>query len=319
MADPVPVILILADAIDQLLNIDIRPFLPVAPVRAISGTVAFLDPEILLSSLSLRVLGGSGALSGRRPAILVFGGVCSLRDHLELELVALEQALEAAPLEVVWAQDLGVVPEVEALLADQVRARQLLQSAVQRVLLAEVGQGLLAAAVERVRRHDLPVPDLVVADIAAEIADWRVVRRDGFDLQGGDQEDVVLWALRLRDIVALLSCLLVEYVLDSFGLSNVEVAFGGDIDDLGAHVAALAELDLGWAQGGVHVEVDEAPVLQRAVETNDAADVSWKLLAALSRGQVRVLVLPIKLDYEVAIVHVCLWVLVRELIAKELG
>lgn len=63
-----------------------------------------------------------------------------------------------------------------------------------RVLLLEVFQGKLALILKRILRRNFPIPLLVVADIATEIADGRVRGRNRFDLLGRYDEQVVLWA-----------------------------------------------------------------------------------------------------------------------------
>lgn len=184
--------------------------------------------------------------------------------------------------------------------------------------LVEVAHGRLGGQGEGLWRQNLPIPNLIVADVAAEVADGCVVRRDRLDLQRGNQEEMVLRALRLLNVMSGLPRLLVKDVLDPLGLGDVDVALAGHIDDLTTNIAALAELQFWRPQSGIDVEVDEAPVFEHAVEANDAANVPRQLLPALRRRQVRVLIFSVELDDKIAVIDVRLWILVRKLIAEEL-
>lgn len=61
------------------------------------------------------------------------------------------------------------------------------------------------------------------------------------------------------------------------------------------------------------VEVDHAPVLQEAMQPQDAADVAGNLLTALGARQVGLRVLTIQFDDEVPLLEVRLGIFVREL------
>lgn len=77
-------------------------------------------------------------------------------------------------------------------------------------------------------------------------------------------------------------------------------------------------MELHWFQGLLCIEVDKAPVLQEAMESQDTADVASELLATLSAAQVGRRVLSIQLDDVVALLHEGQWVLVAVFAAKVL-
>ena len=188
LANTVPVVLMLADALNQLLDVKICPLLVLLSIDvalASSSRAIALHQHVILGLDALWILSVRGIVSWLFSTRIQVSNH-RLLDHLHLELVALEHALQAGSLEVVWPEDLWIVSKVKALLADEIRARQLLQGAVERVLLPKMSQRLVSAAIEGVSRQYLPVPNLVLAYITAEIADGRILRRYGLDFKGGD-------------------------------------------------------------------------------------------------------------------------------------
>jgi len=53
-----------------------------------------------------------------------------------------------------------------------------------------------------------------------------------------------------------------------------------------AHVRNVSQLNLGGMQIRLNVKVDDAPVFQKGMKSNDAANVAWKLLSAFGSGKV---------------------------------
>jgi len=174
-------------------------------------------------------------------------------------------------------------------------------------------------------RRNFPIPLLVVADIAAEIADGRIGARNRFDLLGRYDEQVVLRALALAFIARRCtwltcrgpSCSFVKNALNRLCLSDVDVALGRSLDDLCTYISTLTKLDLGRNEIRLYIKVDQSPMLQKCVQPDYATNVTRKLLSALSRRQVRVWVLTVHLDDVISIIEICLRVLVRKLIAEE--
>lgn len=104
------------------------------------------------------------------------------------------------------------------------------------------------------------------------MADWLEVVGQGPDLQPSDRENVE--AIILQPLVQVL-CVL-----------RSQEAFVRKLDQLLIEDAAAGEVLLRRLEVLVRVEVDEAPVLEEAVQTQHAADVAGDLLAALGAGQV---------------------------------
>lgn len=67
----------------------------------------------------------------------------------------------------------------------------------------------------------------------------------------------------------------------------------------------------------VHVEVDQAPVLQECVKSDDGAHVAWKLFPTLSGREIGRRLLPVQFDNEVPVVEVLVRSFVREFSTEE--
>ena len=125
------------------------------------------------------------------------------------------------------------------------------------------------------------VPLVVVAYIAAKVAEGCVAGGDSFYLLGGDDEEVALRPIG-RDYLAIRVAfhLLVENILYSLGLGDIDVALGCGINDLRADVATFTEGYFWRSQIWLHIEVDEPPVLKECVQSNNGADITGQFLAA---------------------------------------
>lgn len=66
------------------------------------------------------------------------------------------------------------------------------------------------------------------------------------------------------------------------------------------------------------IEVDQTPVLEETVQTQNTTDIAGNFLAALGARQVGLRILLIQLDNEVTLLEESLRIFVRELAAKEL-
>lgn len=67
----------------------------------------------------------------------------------------------------------------------------------------------------------------------------------------------------------------------------------------------------------LYIEVYEAPVLQESMQTNDAANIAWKILATNCCRKIGIGVFSVKFDYVVSMVKVSSWIFMRELSTEE--
>ena len=62
-------------------------------------------------------------------------------------------------------------------------------------------------------------------------------------------------------------------LLNLLGLSHIDIAFHCSINDGLADIATLTKLYLGRSQIWLNVEINEAPMLQEGMKSDDATDV----------------------------------------------
>ena len=153
---------------------------------------------------------------------------------------------------------------------------------------------------------------LVVANISAEIAHWSVRGTNGFDLLGCDDVHVTLWT------IWVICWFFIKFFLNSFGLGHVDITFRSCLNNLIAHVRNVSQLNLGGMQIGLNVKVDDAPVFQKGMKSNDTANVAWKLLSAFGSGKVCFGVFSVWLYDIISIIQICLRIFMTEFLTEEL-
>jgi len=114
--------------------------------------------------------------------------------------------------------------------------------------------------------------------VTAKITSGSLGFREDANLLGSYKKHILAWI-----VCHLLVLALVELFLNGFSLLHLKISFCCNINQLRVQIATGSQLDLDRPQMRVHIEVDESPMLEEGMQSNNATNVTRKIPSAYSR------------------------------------
>ena len=161
-------------------------------------------------------------------------------------------------------------------------------------------------------------PLVVITNVSTKVANWSVTCRNSFNFLWGNHKKIALRSISRSNLAIWVTLhLLVENILNFLCLSNIDVALGCCINYLWADVPTLTKWNFGWSKIWLNIEINESPMLKKSMQSDNWADISRQLFAALSCWKVSAWIFSVHLYDQVSKVQISFWILVRELVAEK--